>query len=278
MSAPPEAGPSRRLDGVRILVTRRPEQADDLTRHLNELGASVTEVAAVAIEPPEDARPLVEALERLEGYDWLVLTSANAVASVSRALRSLGRGLPGAARVAAVGPATAAAVREAFSREPDLCPGTEFRGEGLVDAFTGTPVAGRRFLVPTSDRARDVVPVALSARGAVVDVVVAYRTVAPADLGDRLGAVLDAGIDLITFASPSAVENLAAVAGGRARGLAAAVIGPVTERAARAAGLRVVAVASPSTVDGLVRAVAERLGRPEPGPAPPIGGGRGRPG
>ena len=252
---------SRRLDGVRILVTRRPEQADELMRRLASLGASVTEVAAVAVAPPADPRPLMAALERIEGYDWLVLTSANAVTAVGSALGSLRRGLPEKVRVASVGPATAAAVREAFSREPDLVPGSDFRGEGLAAAFARTPVAGRRVVLPTSDRAGGVVAAALRDRGATVDVVVAYRTVAPADLAERLAAALDAGIDVVTFASPSAVESVVAAAGGRAAGLAAAVIGPVTERAARAAGLRVVAVASPSTVEGLVRALGDRLGR-----------------
>jgi uroporphyrinogen-III synthase len=252
--------PSGRLDGVRVLVTRRPEQADELTRRLAALGASVTEVAAVAVEPPADPRPLMAALGRIEGYDWLVLTSANAVGAVSRALGSLARGLPRGVRIASVGPATAVAVREAFSREPDLVPGSEFRGEGLAEAFAGTAVAGRRMVLPTSDRARDVVASALRDRGAIVDVVGAYRTVAPADLAQRLAAALDAGIDVLTFASPSAVENVVAASGGRLVGLAAAVIGPVTERAARAAGLRVVAVASPSTVEGLVRALGDGMG------------------
>jgi uroporphyrinogen-III synthase len=101
-----------------------------------------------------------------------------------------------------------------------------------------------------------VLPAGLRSKGAVVDVVVAYRTVAPADLKEQIRAALHGGIDVATFASPSAVENFVARAGDLGSGLAAAVIGPVTERAARHAGLRVVAVASPSTAEGLAFALA----------------------
>jgi uroporphyrinogen-III synthase len=93
-----------------------------------------------------------------------------------------------------------------------------------------------------------------------VDGVVAYVTVPPHGLGPRLEELARQGFDLLTFASPSAVENLMAAAGAGARGLPAAVIGPVTEAAARAAGLDVRAVAEPSTAEGLVTAVVRLLG------------------
>jgi len=245
----------RPLEGLRVLVTRRPEQASELSRRLAEMGAAVVEIATLAIEAPSDPSALERALSRLDGYDWLILTSANAAAAVSERLIALRLGVPPGLRIAAVGPSSAEAVAIAAGRPADLQPGSEFRAEGLADAFSGIPLEGRRVLLPISDRARDVLPVALRSKGAVVDVVVAYRTVAPADLQERIRAAIRGGIDVATFASPSAVENFVAGARELARGLAAAVIGPITERAARDAGLRVVAVASPSTTEGLVFAL-----------------------
>jgi uroporphyrinogen-III synthase len=97
----------------------------------------------------------------------------------------------------------------------------------------------------------------------VVDVVVAYRTVPSPELGERLAACLAEGLDLVTLASPSAVEAYVA-AGGSDVEVPAAVIGPVTEQAARTAGLDVRAVASPSTADGLVAAIVSALARRSP--------------
>jgi uroporphyrinogen III methyltransferase/synthase len=117
-------------------------------------------------------------------------------------------------------------------------------------------------LVPLSERARDVLVAGLRARGARVEAPVAYRTVAPPGLAERYAELARAGFDLLVFASPSAVGNLAAAVGEPTlRGRAAAVIGPVTEEAAHKAGLDVRVRAEPSTASGLVAALARRYGR-----------------
>lgn len=256
------------LRGLRVLVTRRPEQAGELSRRLRELGASVVEIATVGVAPPLDPTPFHDALRRLERYDWIVLTSANAVEAVAGGLRELELPWPPGVRVATVGPATARAAEALVGRAPDLQPGSEFRAEGLAEAFAPETVERLAFLLPASDKAREVLPAALRARGAVVDVVTAYRTVAPADLAVRVRSALAEGVGLTTFASPSAVENLASAAGELAAGLPAAVIGPVTEAAAREAGLDVLAVANPSTVEGLVDAIVARFRGAPRRPAP----------
>jgi len=110
-----------------------------------------------------------------------------------------------------------------------------------------------------SDRAREVLAEGLRARGAEVDSVLAYRTVTPAGTGAVLERAVEAGADLVTLASPSAVEGLVSALGPRSTQLPVAVIGPVTEHAARAAGLDVRVVASPSTVEGLVAAIRRRF-------------------
>ena len=114
---------------------------------------------------------------------------------------------------------------------------------------------GRRVLLPVSDRAAETVSRGLTALGALVDRVVAYRTVS-ADGGQALAQMLRDGVDAAVFASPSAVEAFAAFAGEEGRAVPAAVIGPTTAQAARTAGLTVLAVAQPSTAEGMLAALA----------------------
>jgi uroporphyrinogen III methyltransferase/synthase len=256
----PGAVTARPLEGRRVLVTRRPEQSERVVAGLRELGATVVEVPTLELAPPEDMAPLDRALRRLHRYDWLVFTSGNAVRSVRTRLSELGmdagaigRALP----VASVGPATSEVVRELFpGGDVSLEPSTGFQAEALLEVFTVRGCAGQRFLLPTSSRARDLLPKGLTALGAEVEVLVAYRTVSPEGVADRLTEALGGGIELAVFASPSAVEGFLAALGERAAGLPSAVIGPVTERAARAGGLDVRVVATPSTGQGLLDAVA----------------------
>jgi uroporphyrinogen-III synthase len=255
------------LQDRRILVTRRIEQAGSLVDALSALGATVVEVPLIAQEPPEDAGPLDRALGRLASYEWLAFTSANAVDAMADRLAQLGGKLPARLRLASVGPTTAHAISERLSgRRVDLQPVSQYRAEGLVEAFRTLDLAGQHVLLPVSDRARDTLAAGLRAQGADVDVVIAYRTVTPDGARDRLERALADGIDLVILASPSAVEGLMVALGGRARGLAVAVIGPVTEQAAQEAGLDVRVVSSPSTVDGLLAALQRRF---PPGATPP---------
>ncbi len=246
------------LVGRRIVVTRRPEQAGALVQHLAELGAEVVELPTVFIGPPEDWAPLDDALGRLHRYDWLVFASANAVASVSDRFGVLGVDKTAVGRstaLASVGPATTEAIHAYFpGAHVEVQPYQEFRAEGLAEALTSRRIEGQQFLLPGSDRTRPTLREKLLAAGARVDAVVAYRTLPPEGLAVRVRDLTGQGIDLLTFASPSAIQNLAA-AGAAIRGLPAAVIGPVTEAAARNEGLDVRVVAEPSTTEGLVAAI-----------------------
>ena len=248
------------LEGRRVLVTRRPEQSGRVVSGLRELGATVIEVPMLELAPPEDYAALDRALRRLHRYDWLVFTSGNAVRALHRRLADLeieasavGRALP----VASVGPSTSEVVHELFpDADVTLEPSAAFHAEALLEIFAVRGCTGQRFLLPTSSRARDVLSRGLVALGAEVEAVVAYRTVSPEGVAERLAEGLREGVDLAVFASPSAVEGFRAALGDRVNGLPSAVIGPVTERAARAAGLDVRIVAAPSTGEGLVNAVA----------------------
>ena len=241
------------LQGRRILVTRRSEQAGSLVEALSALGAAVVEVPLIAHAPPEDMPALDAALARLGGYDWLAFTSANGVAAVADRLAGLGASLPAQVRMASVGPTTTGEIAARFpGRRAELEPESAYRAENLVDAFRAHDLRGRRVLLPVSDRARDTLAQGLRAQGASVDVVIAYRTIAAAGAAASIGQALDRGIDLVTLASPSAVEAFVAAAGDRSRAVALAAIGSVTAQAARAAGLDVKVVAEPSTVEGLL--------------------------
>ena len=255
----------RPLAGLRVLVTRRAQQASALSAGLLALGATVVEIAAIEVAPPEDAGPLDAALDRLAAFDWIAFTSGNAVRTLAERLR--GRGLTPAAlpRVASVGPTTSRALHDALPAcTVMLEPAADYRAEGLLQAFRELGVRGQRILLPLSDRARDLLVAGLAELGAKVEAVVAYRTVAPAGLAERLRDELQRGLDLAVLASPSAAENLQAAVGEPVRGLRVAAIGPVTAEAARGLGMDVRVVASPSTVDRLLEVLAAGAFRRDP--------------
>ncbi len=249
------------LTGRRIVVTRRRGQAVSLVQQLQARGATVLEVPSIEIVPPAEVAPLDGALRSLAGYQWVVFTSSNAVQAVIGRLAVLG--LPpklAPARVASLGPATTSAVRQAFPADPVVLePEGEFRATGLAAAFARRGVRGARVLFPAGSQAREELPLELRNLGAHVDVIEAYTTHQPPDLAPRVQACLEGGFDLLTFASPSAVEAFAAAAGGRQRGLPAVVIGPTTARAAQGAGFELRGTAQPSTTEGLVEAVEQAL-------------------
>ena len=270
-SAQPAAAPNGRsaaepgrylpLAGLVVLVTRARAQAAPLSQALREQGAEPVELAAIRIEDPFDPTPLDAALTRLAtgDYDWLVFTSANAVAAVLMRLDRLGidRAALGRAGVAAVGTATASALRDAGVRV-DLVP-EQFLAEAIVATLGARGVAGRRVLYPCSDRARDALPEGLRALGAEVDEVESYRTVPETQVDRGVRERIARGeVDVVTFASPSSVHGLATLLGGGLRALERATIvcvGPVTASAVREAGLTVDVVADDPTVAGLVSAL-----------------------
>lgn len=232
-----------RLEGWTVLVTRQPEQSGALCDALVHEGATVVEVPLIETAPPEDPRPLADAVARLAEYDWIAFTSANAVRAVASALGE--RALPKGLRVATVGPATARAVsRSLGGRTPSLTTATDARATGLVTAFAREGVSGRRVLLPVSAIARDMLAVGLSGLGARVEVVTAYRTVRTAGAAEALARARERRLDLVTLASPSTVEAFVAAWPEGVERPPAVAIGPVTEKAARGAGLDVVGVAS----------------------------------
>ncbi len=257
---------NRPLFGKRVLVTRTREQAGDLSRLLAEVGAEPVEVPTIRTQPPECWEPVDEAISRLAEYGWVVFTSGNGVRSFFDRLDALGKDARalGRSRVAAIGPATAGALREAGIRA-DLVP-EEYVAEAVAARLIEQGAAGSRILLARAAEAREVMAEMLAKEGARVDQVAVYRTVPAPEAGHRLKGLLEGkGVDAATFASSSSVRNLVAALGEEAREhldrLLVACIGPITARTARELGLRVDIVASEYTIPGLVRALEDYYSR-----------------
>jgi uroporphyrinogen III methyltransferase / synthase len=250
----------RPLAGRRVVVTRAREQAGELVRALADLGADVLTVPSIRIEPLADLQPLRAALDDPARYRWIVFTSQNTVQIVCDALAAWGEAPSrlAAARVAAIGPATGAALAGRGVRV-DVLP-TGYVAEALVEAIAAEgDLEGAQVLIPRAETARDALPEGLRARGAQVAVVPVYRTVPALDDGAALARRILAGeIDAITFTSSSTVHHFARAVGpaaARSARYAAAVIGPVTAATAREYGLPVTVEAAEYTTHGVVEAL-----------------------
>jgi uroporphyrinogen III methyltransferase/synthase len=257
----------RPLFGRRVLVTRPRDQATELIDRLTMLGADAIEAPLITIKPPTDPEPLRAAAATPEAFDWIVFSSANAAHAFMIAVRETGgdsRSLKGP-RLCAVGTATADKLDQ-YGIKVDMIPG-EFRAEAVVAAITGAgPVSGKRVLVPRADIGREVLIEQLRQAGAVVTDVIAYRTVlneAPREHDpDVYGLLLDGRIDVVTFASPSAVRSFVRIYGAEAaadllKNTVVAVIGPVTAEAARHVGIPVTIQPKTYTVAALVDGIVE---------------------
>jgi uroporphyrinogen III methyltransferase/synthase len=243
------------LFGQRIVVTRDPKQAADLADPLESLGAEALLLPTIEIRDASDPKPLDDAIDRLASYDWIIFTSANGVRHFTARLDKSPHDLRSLkARICAIGPATKAAV-EALHLKVDLMP-KEYVAESLVQSFANENLNGARILLPRAAVARDLVPRELSSRGAHVDVVEAYRTLAPADLPARATEVLNRKPHWITFTSSSTVSNFISAAGREALvGIKIASIGPITSATLREHGIEPTVEADPHTMGGLVDAL-----------------------
>lgn len=245
----------RPLFGRRVVVTRAGPQASELSRRLRAVGAEVVEVPTIRIVDPEDGgAALRDALARVSGFDWVVVTSPNGARRLCAGIRD-GRDLAGV-QLAAVGPGTAAVLAE-HGLVADLVPPKAIT-ESLLEAFPPAPAGGGRVLLVRAAVARDVLPEGLRQAGWEVEDVDAYRNV-PAELDDRVRERI-AGAEVVTFASASAVKNFVAAAGVDAVPPVVAAIGPITAAAATELGLEVAVEAEEHTLDGLVRALLDHLG------------------
>jgi uroporphyrinogen III methyltransferase/synthase len=244
----------RPLHGRRVVVTRARAQASGLAAALHALGAEVIELPAIRIVPRLDSREVRDAVQSIHAYALVCLTSPNGVRLLFDALVAAGRDARALANatVAAIGPGTAAALAERGIRA-DIVPERSI-AEALAESLRDFDVADRPVLVARAAEARDVLPEALRDRGAKVDLVALYETVAEKLDPAALEAARDA--DYVTFASSSTVRNFMDAVGDRLPERTRVVsIGPVTSEAARQAGLAVDVEARRHDPDGLVEAL-----------------------
>jgi uroporphyrinogen-III synthase len=239
------AAPSLPLLGRTIVTTR--DQPGALDALLARLGADVVQMPLIEItEAPDDGAALADALERIDTFDWVVVTSRHGAERVADAVRG------SSIRLAAVGTSTAAVLAERSGRPVDLVPSVQ-HATALVEAFPDGPWS---VLVAQADRAADTVVSGLRGRGCDVVVCTAYSTRLRMPTDAERAAALEA--DAVAFASGSAVEAWVEAIGTRTPPIVC-VIGPTTESAATRSGLKVSTVAADHTVQGLARALTELL-------------------
>lgn len=267
---------ARPLFGKRVLVTRPAGQAGGTADLLRRKGAEPIELPAIQIGAPPDPARVVAAARALDRYDVVAFTSENGVSWFFRTLTAEGLDARafGRARLAAIGPGTAASLAARGVRA-DIVP-AEFRGEGLAGAILGDPVVAARLadhrarvLVPRALVAREVLGEMLRDQGCEVDIVPVYETTpASASRAAELAARVEAGaLDVVMLTSSSTADSLCDLLGPRApellRGVLVASIGPITTRTAEGRGLTVGVTATESTIAGLLAALESHFSPPE---------------
>ncbi|MGH7388873.1 MAG: uroporphyrinogen-III synthase [Candidatus Rokuibacteriota bacterium] len=262
------------LAGRTIVVTRAAEQAAGFVALLEAEGATVVQTPTIAIEPPPSWAPLDAALDALASFAWVVFTSVNGVAMVDHRLgerRQAWTAMAGA-RVAAIGPATAAALGERGLRV-EIVP-EDYRAEGLVEHLRDRVRAGDRVLLPRAARTRDLLVEELRRLGADVREVAAYTTRRVEAAGPRLREALAAGVvDAVTFTSSSTARHFAELLTEAERrrwlpGVVVASIGPITAATAAEYGLTTHVMPREYTIPALARALVEHFAQAGPGRPP----------
>ena len=248
--------------GQRMVVTRTREQASQVSRQLLERGADVLEIPTIQVAPPDEKKAIADVLLGLGEYDWMVFTSPNGVTmffdyffKTFDDLRDIG-----GVRIAAVGPGTAAKLKE-LHLKVDVMP-EEYIARKIADALARyESIENLKILLLRAQVANPDLPRLLVEMGGIVDDVACYKTVPETD--DRNGAaarMLEGGADWITFTSSSTVENFHArfdlpkLLAKHPR-MKLASIGPETTKALTALGLGPAVEAKPHNIDGLVKAL-----------------------
>jgi uroporphyrinogen III methyltransferase/synthase len=254
-----------------VLIACSEKKTADLTAGLEALGAHVMRLPVMELRPIEDAHLLDRALASLREYSWIIFTSSYGAQFFMQHLKKRERlrdwsGMP---KICAIGPATAEAVKD-FGREVALIP-EQFVAEGVLAAlenFSGGlhSLAGQRFLIPRAEEARDLLPSALAASGAHVDVIPCYRNIRANPDPGLIRKLQKAKPDLIVFTSSSAVRNMVDILGpedGKRMLLESvvAVLGPITGTTAASFGKRAEILPGQSTIASLIEEIRRYYSR-----------------
>lgn len=253
------------LAGKRIVITRAAVQCGELAQELSARGACPIVLPLVAFAEPKDFAPLDAAIAGIEQFEWMMLTSAQAVRALTKRSEALKRPLnPSGSkmRIACVGPVSAEAARRAGLPVDHIA--QTHNGVALAEEL-GSRLQGRTVVVPRSDRANPDLPAALKRYGARVTEVIAYRTIQPTEVERQsLKKIAEGEADAILFFSPSAVQHfveLFGAEGSRAlqERLAITAVGPVTANALREAGIVRSVMAADTTGAAVIEALEKHF-------------------
>ena len=244
----------RPLFGKRILVTRAIDQAESFAVKLSQLGAEVVLQPAIEIQPPHEYEALDQAIESIADVNWIVFSSGNGVRFFLNRLIDQGydaRHLA-QAKLAAIGPGTAAALKE-FNLKADLLPEV-YRAESMVEAM-GPLVANQTVLLIRASRGREVLPAGLREAGANVKQVVVYQSLDVQQVSPSTMEALEQGIDWVTFTSSAIARSAIVLLGDHLRGVKSVSISPITSETMRGLGLEPTVEAVQHDLDGMIQAI-----------------------
>lgn len=251
------------LLGKTLLVTRAAGQSSQFTRLLQQQGAAVLEMPAIEITSPSSWADLDQAIAKLDQFDWLILTSTNAVEFFFARLRAgVDITLPAGLKIAVVGQKTAASL-EQQGHQPDFIP-PDFVADSLVEHFPDrAQLPTLKILFPRVETGgREVLVKELTAQGAEVVEVAAYQSSCAQTMPSAVATALKQGkIDIVTFASSKTVECFYQLLHGHFPGLESATlpliasIGPQTSITCQQRFGRVDIEATNYTLDGLTQAI-----------------------
>jgi uroporphyrinogen III methyltransferase/synthase len=255
---------SKPLFGKKIVVTRSREQSRKMADKISRHGGEPILFPTIEIVGPIDYGPLEKAIETISDYDWVLFTSENGVERFFKHFFDLGKDIRDLAGpiFGAIGPVTAKAIRLKGIRVDVLA--KEFVAEGILEFFENQDLAGKRFMIPRAEKARDVLRDGLVKRGAIVDIVPVYRTIRPS--GENVDAIrnlfLNKSVDAVTFTSSSTVDHFADMMNGPdisnlLNDTVVASIGPITSDTLVKYGVNPSVQAKEFTVDGLIEALVD---------------------
>jgi uroporphyrinogen III methyltransferase/synthase len=251
------------LFGKRIVITRARAQASGLVSRLSKLGAQCIEIPTIQIVPPEETAPLINSIENIKDYDWLIFTSVNGVKFFFDALFDMGHDVRilGHLKFACIGPVTKERLKT-YCIISDILPAS-YRAESVIDAFSTVKIKGKKILLPRAKQARTVLPKELTKMGAIVDDIAAYETRLNTDGKEDLMSLLkNSEIDAITFTSSSTVSNFMSQIESKSvkkllKNVVIASIGPITSDTARSLDIYPDIEAKEFTIKGLVNSLLE---------------------
>lgn len=239
---------------MKVLITRPRLQADEISERLRNEGFDPIFFPVIEIKPIENNVALERAVSGLGCYEWIVFTSTNAVDVVFEQFPSAKWS---DVKIAAIGPKTAKAL-QSHGVEPDFIP-EEYVAEALLPGLGD--LVGKWVLLPRAEIARKELPEAICRAGGVPHEIMVYQTL-PAQPSLEALETLRSGVNVVTFTSASTVDNFIAIARNNQldplnlpNNPVFACIGPVTEQAARAAGLSNIVVAQEYTTEGLLEEI-----------------------